>query len=382
MILSFIFPQAVGASAAAQSVASRANPDATGRDALSVEAADGPYVTRDRGRLVGSWGGPAGVRRETLRDGRVTVSAVGPRPAFQVHLRPAPLPAPAILPLGAQTPMFVMADTHGEYEIATELLLRHGVIDERLRWAFGRGHLVVTGDMLDRGAHQIELLWLLYALEGQAARAGGAVHVLIGNHEAMVMRGDLRYLHPRYPRTAKTLSVGSYAALLGPDTVLGQWLRSRPAMLKLGDMLFVHGGVSPELVASGLTIAQVNDASRAALDIPMSERERLDEVQQLVIGQEGPLWYRGYFPERGGTVPAALADVEASLRYFGVSRIFIGHTAVERVTALFDGRVVAVQVYPSRDKQSGAFVMEGVVRAGGRWFRARVDGSRQDIELN
>lgn len=39
----------------------------------------------------------------------------------------------------------------------------------------------------------MEILYLLERLQGQAARAGGAVHVLNGNHEFMNIAGDLRY---------------------------------------------------------------------------------------------------------------------------------------------------------------------------------------------
>ena len=38
-----------------------------------------------------------------------------------------------------------------------------------------------------------KIIDLMMNLEKQAKKAGGAVHMLIGNHEAMNMYGDLRY---------------------------------------------------------------------------------------------------------------------------------------------------------------------------------------------
>lgn len=341
---------------------------------------DGPYVTAgDATRWLTRSPSPMGVNSVELRAGdALLVPRVGALPEFRVTLR-EPALAPSDEAISVRSRLFVMADTHGEFEIAATLLERHGVIDRRLRWSFGRGHLVVTGDMLDRGAHQIELLWLLYELERQARRAGGAVHVLLGNHEAMAVRGDLRYLHPRYLQTAQALGVSSYSELLGPRTVLGQWLRTRPTILKLGDMLFLHGGISPEIVTRRLSIQQINTASRRALDVPVAERTRLSETELLVTGQQGPLWYRGYFPNSAGVAVATKADVDASLAHFGVRRIFVGHTAVETVTPLYDGHVVAVQVYPRRDEQTGAFVMEGALRENGIWYRAHVDGTREPL---
>ena len=67
---------------------------------------------------------------------------------------------------------------------------------EKLNWAAGKTHLVQIGDVLDRGPDSRKAMDLLMKLEGQAADAGGAVHPLIGNHEAMVLLNDWRYVHP------------------------------------------------------------------------------------------------------------------------------------------------------------------------------------------
>ena len=39
----------------------------------------------------------------------------------------------------------------------------------------------------------MEILFLLERLQQQAARAGGALHILNGNHEFMNIAGDVRY---------------------------------------------------------------------------------------------------------------------------------------------------------------------------------------------
>jgi hypothetical protein len=60
---------------------------------------------------------------------------------------------------------------------------------------------------------------------------------------------------------------------------------------------------------------------------------------------------------------------------FQVRRVLVGHTRVPTVTPLYAGRVVAVQVYPHRDKETHAPVMEGLSIQHGQLFRARIDGS-------
>lgn len=138
-------------------------------------------------------------------------------------------------------------------------------IDAELRWSFGKGHLAILGDVFDRGPHQTELLWLICKLEAEAERAGGGVHLALGNREAMVLSGDQRYLHPKYQRVAATLQSPSYSALWNEQSLLGRWLRTKAAVFRLGDYVCLHGGISREIVDRGLTLAEINNAVRASL---------------------------------------------------------------------------------------------------------------------
>src|ERR1700741_1845384 len=228
--------------------------------AASVDA--GPYVLRgaDGGGEAWAVEAPAdGERKRVLPLAAKTlaVPAVGDMPAFNVKLRAPAAIARDALEIAPKAPLFVVADTHGEFEILARMLLAHGVVDERLRWKFGRGHLVVLGDVFDRGPNHTEILWLLYQLESDAQKAGGGAHLVLGNHETMVVRGDLRYLHPKYRSTAGLLGLGSYAELFGARSVLGQWLRTRPAVFRINRYLFAHGGISRALVDRGLTLAEI-----------------------------------------------------------------------------------------------------------------------------
>ena len=92
--------------------------------------------------------------------------------------------------------MVAVGDVHGDYAEFVSVLRSAGLIDEKGRWTGGKAHLVQTGDVLDRGADSRKVMDLLMSLEKQAAKAGGRVHALIGNHEAMNLYGDLRYTTP------------------------------------------------------------------------------------------------------------------------------------------------------------------------------------------
>src|SRR6187397_2499035 len=104
--------------------------------------------------------------------------------------------APSACAIDGVARIVAVGDAHGAYDRYVAILRAAGLIDDRQRWAGGRTHLVQTGDLLDRGAGSRQILDLLRRLERDAESKGGAVHVLLGNHEVMRMLGDLRYVSP------------------------------------------------------------------------------------------------------------------------------------------------------------------------------------------
>lgn len=346
---------------------------------------DGPYVVRRDGALQ-AWSveeTPAGLRRNAQPvkpDETLTVAAVGAVPSFSFKLRSPAAPAPDTVDTRRNAPLFVVADTHGEYEILVQMLRSQRIVDDRLGWNFGRGHLVILGDVFDRGAHQTEILWLIYALEAQAQQAGGGVHLLVGNHEIMALHDDARYLNPKYRQVAALLGVGSYANLFDDDSVLGQWLHSKAAVVKINDLLCLHGGMSPEVVDRDLAIADINAAVRQSWH-PRDVTEAQDRERiEFLLGQNGPLWYRGYFPDQAGHVEASDEGVDRVLKHFNVHRILVGHTRVPTITPLMRGKVIAVQVYPQRD-DNGTVHFEALWVKGRKFLRALPDGRTEALDL-
>ncbi|MGO4780068.1 metallophosphoesterase, partial [Lysobacter sp. 2RAB21] len=96
--------------------------------------------------------------------------------------RPIKVRAPAEpepdIALGQVERIAALSDVHGQYDLMVRLLRSNSIVDRKLNWRYGRGHLVVVGDVFDRGPKVNQVLWLLYALEQQARAAGGGVHLL------------------------------------------------------------------------------------------------------------------------------------------------------------------------------------------------------------
>ncbi len=331
----------------------------------AVDVEDGPHVlwSGSHARIFRVRGGRLELEEAT---GRFSLALPGIA-AKPLLLQPGkPLPAQAVFP--APKKILAVSDVHGHFDTLLNLLKAQKVIDGKLRWIFGQGHLVVVGDVMDRGAQVTEVLWFLRALEGAAREKGGWVHVLPGNHEAMVAAGDLRYLHPKYARRIDGLP--SQPELIGQDSELGRWLRSRPVILKLGNILFVHGGISPELVAQGWDIKEINTRFRATWGIPGRSAEGDAAV---LLGSNGPIWYRGLFPP-GGAPSSTEEEIAGALDHFRVGAMVVGHTTQNHVTALHHGKVFGIDAGILEGRPGEAWLWEG-----GRAWRAGADGGREPI---
>jgi hypothetical protein len=181
-----------------------------------------------------------------------------------------------------------VSDVHGAYAAMVRTLRNANVLDGKLGWAGGAAHLVITGDILDRGPDSRKVMDLLMRLETESAAAGGRVHLLLGNHEVMNLTGDLRYvsaaeyaafsadevaadrdrafrafqsMRPDAPdpeAVTREFEMRAPPGYFGhrrafsPDGRYGKWLLQKPLMVVINDTAFVHGGVSPMVAELGL----------------------------------------------------------------------------------------------------------------------------------
>lgn len=93
--------------------------------------------------------------------------------------------------------LVAIGDLHGDLAATRAVLRLAGAIDAGDAWVGGRLVVVQTGDQVDRGDEDREVLDLLARVREDAAQQGGALHLLSGNHETMNVAGDFRYVTQR-----------------------------------------------------------------------------------------------------------------------------------------------------------------------------------------
>jgi hypothetical protein len=276
-----------------------------------------------------------------------------------------------------------VGDVHGSHAEFVEVLRLAGVVDAKERWAGGKTHFVQTGDILDRGAETKAVMELLMRLEGEARKAGGRVHALLGNHEAMNVLGDLRYVLPeeyksftssrsrelwqqfyesrrelardqaagrgeRFDEAAFRTSLEQDAPLgfveriraFSDEGRYGRWLRERRAIVRIDGTVFLHGGLTPEVAALGCE--QINATVRRELTRDIA-KTREQPLASLAAAETGPLWFRGMAREDEAAWEPALEQVLGAI---GASRVVIGHTVTGdgRIKPRFGGRVTMIDV--------------------------------------
>jgi len=254
------------------------------------------------------------------------------------HVSTEPTPPPGIY--DDDSKIFVLGDVHGQYARLLKMLKSGGVIDNDLHWSWGEGHLVFIGDIFDRGEQVTEILWLIYRLEKEAERSNGRVHLLIGNHEEMVLTNDIRYVSKKYYGLASNLSL-DYYTLFSENTILGRWLRTKNVVEIIGNTMFVHAGVSPELATLDLSINDINESFRQYINgSPVSNQELL----KILLGSNGPIWYRGYLRGNNANPSIPQHELDAILGQYSVQRVVVGHTEVPLISPVKYGKVIPVNI--------------------------------------
>lgn len=204
--------------------------------------------------------------------------------------------------------LVAIGDVHGAYEGLVSVLMAADLVDRDLSWSGDSAHLVMLGDLVDRGPRSRDVLDLVRRLQEEARRAGGRVHVVLGNHEAMVLTGDLRYLHPNDIRDfaseerevlreaaflrvldSKVVSAeerrrvrqrfdatyppGFFAhrAAFSPDGEYGKWLLDQHVLVVVNGMAFVH---------AGLPLSLISMPREGINEVVLSELREFLEIQQ------------------------------------------------------------------------------------------------------
>ncbi|MBK7584292.1 MAG: metallophosphoesterase [Myxococcales bacterium] len=282
-----------------------------------------------------------------------------------------PVSAPPAPPLDdssfrfpARERLVAIGDLHGDIAAARAALRLAGAIDDKDSWIGGKLALVQTGDQLDRGDEEPEILDLFDKLKPAAEKAGGAFLALNGNHEVMNVAGDFRYVTPDgfrdfretpssgpRERAASLLPAEQYgrAAAFLPGGPVAKRLAERPVVIVVGDTVFAHGGVLPAHLRYG--IGRLNAETRSWM------QGQTPRMPELLNGDSAPIWTREY--SDGEPSAAACGALASVLTQLGAKRMVVGHTVQKSgITSGCAGKVWRIDVGLARHYGGRPAVLE------------------------
>lgn len=299
---------------------------------------DGPYIFYEGEHVIARWSTAEGLKEDTIKAGQPIRVEAGISDSFD----PSYLDVQASFQLSPVSAfkgvdrIAAVSDIHGQYSLLLDLLKAHRIINGAGKWAFGNGHLVVVGDIFDRGDKVTELLWFIHNLEKQAQQAGGKVHYLLGNHEVMALQGDLRYINKKYRYTMARMG-RPYDELFGADTYLGRWLRSKPVAISINKTAFVHAGFSEPFLGLGLNFDAINSLFQEKIIGQPEDSILADPLLSYLYSDQGPVWYRGYFEE--GFTKLQAQHILSKLKK---KHIVVGHTSFSSILPLFGNKIIGI----------------------------------------
>lgn len=282
--------------------------------------------------------------KQLLADKKIKVIPNAPIRPFSFNLF-SYIPEPSFCKMPEK--LIVVSDIEGNLEDFAKILQVTGVINKKYQWTYGSNHLLINGDLFDRGTDVTAFLWLCYKLDRESALAGGKVHIILGNHDEMNLRGNTNYVMPKYLHFSSALGI-EHKKLYDENTEIGRWLRTKSSILIIDSTLFVHGGLSISMLALKLNPEQINNYVRENLG---KVDTLMEPVPKFIFGSYGPFWYRGLVVNNPRYRPATPEQLNMILDYFGVKRIVVGHSIVPEIIGLHNGKVIAADVEHHKNRK-------------------------------
>lgn len=244
-----------------------------------------------------------------------------------------------------------IGDLHGDLNATILSLKKAKVIDNDLNWIGKNTVVVQMGDKLDRKNRsddvsdedsELKIINLFIKLHKQARKSGGAVYSIIGNHELMNVLGDFTYTSKMGIKHFGN-SKSRYEHFK-PGSKLAKLLAySHNAVIKIGDIIFVHGGIIPNLAAR-YKLIDMNVYLRKFLlgDVSLINNVHFKE---LFLNQGSLLWTRRY-----SDFNPDCKSLYKSLKLLNSKHMVVGHTPQNEINSKCSGMIWRIDI-----GMSGAF---------------------------
>lgn len=231
--------------------------------------------------------------------------------------------------------IYVIGDVHGQYDKLVTLLRDVQLADDRLHWAGDQATLWFMGDFFDRGPDGVGVVDLVMRLQAQAAEAGGAVKVLLGNHDLLLLAA--RQFGRYQSLLWEAYQTGADVPIEAVDMFTAGWLRNGGELADLIRLNRKHIAWFSRLPA--MAVEQGKLLAHADSVLYQRYGDTVEQVNQFFshLFEDGTAddWIKVLdafseheaFSSSGGAQRAA-----RFLKMFGGDQLIHGHTPITNIT--------------------------------------------------
>lgn len=232
-----------------------------------------------------------------------------------------------------------IGDVHGRLEPFVNMLRHAGLVNTYSEWCGGNARLLQIGDTVDRGPHSLQVDDILDRLQVQAAKVGGEVIRLVGNHELELILGNfdisqipierLQMLQQKLIRQVEDRKIKAAHAYKG--------------------FLFTHAGVSRRLMQVFDNHLEDLSAANLAILINFIFKESIayrfykHPIFNISFRRAGTSRYGGIFWED-------LTDLIQSYRQSPVWQV-VGHTPIDHIVIDRRQQIIPIDIGLHRKQQ-------------------------------
>ncbi|CAG9325336.1 unnamed protein product [Blepharisma stoltei] len=214
--------------------------------------------------------------------------------------------------------IIAFGDLHGDYS-ALRTILKFTAWDPK-------DILVQTGDTIGKGDDTKKILNFFIEHKGK-----NIIHIM-GNHEHMNLNENYQFV-----TDADINSFGgeeNRKNLFQKDQIYGIYLSSLKICEKIGDVIFVHGGISKAIAEQYGSFEKIQNG---LIEDPANNKD--------LAGNNGPMWYREYAK---GPENKICGDLERTLDILGAEFMVMGHTTFKKITSKCNNKAIFIDTGNSR----------------------------------
>jgi hypothetical protein len=231
--------------------------------------------------------------------------------------------------------LIVIGDIHGDIKRFKDILLDANIINANIEWIADPPNTIVIqmGDQIDSVNRDIgikewevladtEMLYFTNLLDKLAQSKGGRLISIIGNHEFMNVIGNYSYVSQK---SINNNHIKRYEQFK-PGGSLSSILSNRPIIVKIGNILFCHAGITSNHVnilnKYCKDISYINRIWKKFVQTNTVLNEDRELFNTILLDDQGILWTRNL---------DEIDNIKILLKTLNCNHMFVGHTVVEGI---------------------------------------------------